>query len=71
MDRTHIRYIFIYTFSYMAIGSMMPLIGRYLAQEGFTGAQIGTVTAAGTLVAALPLHSGAVCLTDAKTAERW
>ena len=35
----------------MAIGSMMPLIGRYLAQEGFTGAQIGTVTAAGTLVA--------------------
>ena len=51
MDRTHIRYIFIYTFSYMAIGSMMPLIGRYLAQEGFTGAQIGTVTAAGTLVA--------------------
>lgn len=47
MDRTHIRYVFIYTFSYMAIGSMMPLIGRYLAQEGFTGAQIGTVTAAG------------------------
>lgn len=51
MDRTHIRYIFTYTFSYMAIGSMMPLIGRYLAQEGFSGAQIGTVTAAGTLVA--------------------
>lgn len=35
----------------MAIGSMMPLIGRYLAQQGFTGAQIGTVTAAGTLAA--------------------
>ena len=51
MDRAHIRYIFIYTFSYMAIGSMMPLIGRYLAQQGFTGVQIGTVTAAGTLVA--------------------
>ena len=51
MDRTHIRYIFTYTFSYMAIGSMMPLIGRYLAQEGFSGAQIGTITAAGTLVA--------------------
>lgn len=51
MNTGHKKYIFIYTFSYMAIGSMMPLIGQYLVQQGFTGTQVGTVTAAGTLVA--------------------
>ena len=41
----------LYTFSYMALGALMPLIGQYLAYIGFTGVQIGTITAAGTCVA--------------------
>lgn len=35
----------------MAIGSFTPLIAQYLADIGFDGTQIGTVTATGTLVA--------------------
>ncbi len=41
----------LYAFSYMAIGIMMPLIGQYLRSVGFSGTQIGTVTATGTVVA--------------------
>lgn len=45
------RYLFIYTFTYMAIGAFCPLIGKYLESEGFSGSEIGIVTAAGTLMA--------------------
>lgn len=47
------RFIFIYTFTYMAIGAFCPMIGKYLEAEGMTGTQIGTVTAAGTCTAIL------------------
>ncbi len=40
-----------YTFSYMAIGAMMPMVAQHFAGIGFNGARIGAVTAAGTLVA--------------------
>lgn len=45
------RYAGLYTMTYLAIGVMVPLIGQYLAALGFTGAQIGTITGAGTCVA--------------------
>lgn len=41
----------VYTFSYMALGVLTPLIGQYLDSIGFSGAQIGSITAAGTCVA--------------------
>ena len=41
----------IYTFAYMAIGSFTPLIGPYLKTLGFSGSQIGVITAAGTTMA--------------------
>ena len=44
-------YKMLYTFTYMAIGSMTPLIGYYLNGLGFSGSQIGVVTATGTAVA--------------------
>ncbi len=45
------KYVFVYAFSYLAIGAFCPLIGKHLEAEGFSGSQIGMVTAAGTLVA--------------------
>ena len=47
------KYKVLYTFAYMAIGSFTPLIGPYLESLGFSGTQIGTVTALGTTVAIL------------------
>ncbi|MEA4923423.1 MAG: MFS transporter [Eubacteriaceae bacterium] len=41
----------LYTFTYMAIGVLTPLISQYLKSIGFSGAEIGTVTAAGTCTA--------------------
>ena len=41
----------LYTFAYMAIGSFTPFIAPYFKTLGFSGTQIGTVTAAGTTVA--------------------
>jgi len=35
----------------MAIGALTPLIGQYLKHIGFSGTQIGTITAAGTATA--------------------
>ena len=46
-----VRYAVLYNFSYMAIGALTPMIGQYMAGIGFSGAQIGTVTATGTAVA--------------------
>ncbi|MCO7121705.1 MFS transporter [Ihubacter massiliensis] len=51
MKRSYVGFSLLYTFSFMALGSFMPLIGQYLAFIGFSGTQIGTITAAGTCVA--------------------
>ena len=40
-----------YHFTYMAIGALTPMIGQYLKQIGFSGTQIGSITATGTAVA--------------------
>ena len=49
-------YCLVYTFIFMGFGVMSTLIGPYLHGIGFTGQQIGLVTAAGTctVVFALP-----------------
>ncbi len=41
-------YCLLYIFVFMAFGVLSPLIGQYLHGIGFTGEQIGIVTAAGT-----------------------
>ncbi len=41
----------LYTFSYMAIGAMMPMIAQHLSGIGFDGTRIGIITAMGTLTA--------------------
>ena len=51
MGNTYRNYAVLYNFSYMAIGALTPLIGPYLSYAGYTGAQIGTITATGTAVA--------------------
>lgn len=43
------HYMGLYTFSYMALGVLTPLISQYLAHIGFSGSQIGIVTSCGTL----------------------
>jgi PPP family 3-phenylpropionic acid transporter len=50
MDRKYYSFVGIYTFTYAAIGMLLPLLGQYLAQIGFSGVQIGAATAAATLV---------------------
>ena len=40
-----------YVFTYAPIGVLCPLIGQYLSSIGFSGTQIGTVTAVSTAVA--------------------
>ncbi|NLD18640.1 MAG: MFS transporter [Clostridiales bacterium] len=45
------RFAYIYTFTYLSIGALTPIIGQYLSSIGFSGAQTGTITAAGTTVA--------------------
>lgn len=45
------RYAAMYHFTYMSIGALTPMIGQYLKQIGFSGTQIGTITATGTAVA--------------------
>ena len=51
MKKSYGSFSALYTFSYMALGVLMPLIGQYLASIGFSGTQIGTITATGTCVA--------------------
>ncbi len=43
-------FVGVYTFTYAAIGMLLPLIGQYLYGIGFTGIQIGAVTATATAV---------------------
>lgn len=53
MDKTKNRNKFkwMYVFLYAPLGVLSPLIGQYLASIGFTGTQIGTVTAVSVGVA--------------------
>lgn len=45
------KFKFAYVFTYAPIGVLCPLIGQYLSSIGFSGTQIGTVTAVSTAVA--------------------
>ena len=51
MNRLYGRYAAMYNFTYMSIGALTPMIGQYLTQIGFSGTQIGMITATGTAVA--------------------
>ena len=51
MKHLYGRYAAMYHFTYMAIGALTPMIGQYLKQIGFSGTQIGSITATGTAVA--------------------
>ena len=50
MEKRYYSLVGIYTFTYAAIGMLLPLLGQYLAQIGFSGIQIGIVTATATTV---------------------
>lgn len=50
MKKSYYNYVGIYIFSYVAIGMLVPLIGQYLSGIGFTGVQIGVITATATCV---------------------
>lgn len=51
MKKIYYNYVALCTFSYAAIGVLLPLLGQYLIGLGMTGAQIGTITSAGTAMA--------------------
>lgn len=44
-------YCILYTIVFMGVGVLTPLIGQYLDSIGFTGEQIGIITASGTCTA--------------------
>ena len=48
MGERTMRYAWVYVFAFCALGAFLPLIGQYLNFIGFSGTQIGTITAAGT-----------------------
>ncbi len=50
MEKRYYSFVGIYTFTYAAIGMLLPLLGQYLAQIGFSGVQIGIVTATATTI---------------------
>jgi Major Facilitator Superfamily. len=50
MNKKYYRFVGIYTFTYAGMGMLMPLLGQYLAGIGFSGIQIGIVTATATAV---------------------
>ncbi|HVI42374.1 MAG TPA: MFS transporter [Anaerovoracaceae bacterium] len=50
MGKRYYSFVGIYTFTYAAIGMLLPLLGQYLAGIGFSGVQIGVVTATGTAI---------------------
>lgn len=50
MDKRYYSFVGIYIFTFSAIGMLLPLLGQYLAHIGFSGVQIGIVTAAATAV---------------------
>ncbi len=51
MKKIYYNYVALCTFSYAAIGVLLPLLGQYLTGMGLSGAQIGTITSAGTAMA--------------------
>ena len=44
-------YVCAYFFAFCAIGTFSPLLGQYLSSMGFSGTQIGSITASGAVVA--------------------
>ncbi|MEI8217025.1 MAG: MFS transporter [Eubacteriales bacterium] len=48
MKNQYFKYIGVYVFSYFSIGVLFPLLGQYLNQIGYSGTQIGTITASAT-----------------------
>lgn len=50
MEKRYYSFVGIYTFTYAAIGMLLPLLGQHLASIGFTGVQIGIVTASATAI---------------------
>jgi PPP family 3-phenylpropionic acid transporter len=53
LNKLYLKYIGVYIFSYFSIGVLFPLLGQYLNQIGFSGTQIGTITASATAVGIL------------------
>ena len=52
--KTHASYFSgFYIFSYAAIGALFPLIAQYLHGIGFSGSQIGVITASSTAIGIL------------------
>ncbi len=45
------KFMGLYTSTYLALGTLVPLIGAYLSEIGFSGTQIGIITAVGTFSA--------------------
>jgi len=50
MGKKYYSFVGIYIFTFAAIGMMLPLLGQYMASIGFSGVQIGLITATGTAV---------------------
>lgn len=50
MKTKYYSYVGIYLFTFVGLGTLLPLLGQYMASIGFSGVQIGIVTAAGTAV---------------------
>lgn len=51
MKKLYYKYVGIYTFTYGAMGMMLPLLSQYLDKLGFSGTEIGLTVATGTAVA--------------------
>jgi len=51
--KTGVSYVCLYLFAFCAVGAFSPLLGQYLRSIGFSGTQIGTITASGIAVAIL------------------
>lgn len=51
MEKPYYNYVGVYTFTYGAMGMMLPLLSLYLDRLGFSGAEIGSTVATGTAVA--------------------
>lgn len=50
MDTKYYSFAGIYLFTFGALGTLLPLLGQYLAGIGFSGVQIGVVTSTATAV---------------------
>ncbi|MDF2657183.1 MAG: transporter [Bacillota bacterium] len=50
MKTKYYSFVGIYLFTFAGLGTLLPLLGQYMASLGFSGVQIGIVTSAGTAV---------------------